>query len=346
MLSNSDTWKTKELQRHQQGYCGGCTAQSADSQQGYWGGRAAGAAVDAAAAAAAAAGAAFCRAHGARAQRRHGRGRWQGRRRAALGLPWSEMFRSASLRRPKQESFDATPVKPPARTKDTKPKPKPAPLGSGAIAGATATAGGIEGLSLELDAWLALYIAMAHAGLATALLVLYGLYLLLADFLRPLQRAFLCSVPLRGTQRALVAFWEPPLRAGLSAALLALPLAALRSYAATLADARAARSRARPPRSRASSAGSSPPSSSSSSSSEAGPAPRCSSSRSRSPSSPRPRSSSAPRRRASPAPAPRRGLVRHPVTARRCSPAAGRAAQCNACNVEQIRRRKHTCPGA
>ena len=32
-----------------------------------------------------------------------------------------------------------------------------------------------------------LYIAMAHAGLTTALLVLYGLYLLLADFLRPLQ---------------------------------------------------------------------------------------------------------------------------------------------------------------
>jgi succinate dehydrogenase hydrophobic anchor subunit len=32
-----------------------------------------------------------------------------------------------------------------------------------------------------------LYIAMAHAGLATALLVLYVLYLLLADFLHPLQ---------------------------------------------------------------------------------------------------------------------------------------------------------------
>ena len=34
-----------------------------------------------------------------------------------------------------------------------------------------------------------LYIAMAHVGLATVLLVLYGLYLLLADFLRPLQWA-------------------------------------------------------------------------------------------------------------------------------------------------------------
>ena len=35
--------------------------------------------------------------------------------------------------------------------------------------------------------FLSLYIVMAHAGLATALLVLYGLYLLLANFLHPLQ---------------------------------------------------------------------------------------------------------------------------------------------------------------
>ena len=84
-----------------------------------------------------------------------------------------------------------------------------------------------------------LYIAMAHAGLATALLVLYGLYLLLADFLRPLQWALLYSVPLRKTQRALIVFWEPQLRGGLSATLLALPLAALRSSTATLTDAHA-----------------------------------------------------------------------------------------------------------
>ncbi|XP_066376604.1 uncharacterized protein [Miscanthus floridulus] len=157
---------------------------------------------------------------------------------AALGLPWSEMFRSASRRRPKQESDDAPPMKPALKTARAKEmKSKPASVGAGAGAGAGAD---IAGLSLEPDARLALYIAMAHAGLATALLVLYGLYLLLADFLRPLQWALLCSVPLRETQRALVAFWEPPLRGGLSAALLALPLAALRSSTATLADARAA----------------------------------------------------------------------------------------------------------
>uniref|UniRef100_A0ACD5V9K6 Uncharacterized protein n=1 Tax=Avena sativa TaxID=4498 RepID=A0ACD5V9K6_AVESA len=135
-------------------------------------------------------------------------------------IPWSEMFRSGSVRRPKQVEEDAPP-------KPTAPGKKTA-------------AAEAEGLSLEPDARLALYIAMAHAGLATALLVLYGLYLLLADFLRPLQWALLCSIPLRETQHALVAFWEPPLRGGLSATVLALPLAALQSCAATLADARAA----------------------------------------------------------------------------------------------------------
>ncbi|TVU11577.1 hypothetical protein EJB05_45171, partial [Eragrostis curvula] len=150
------------------------------------------------------------------------------------GLPWSEMFRSASLLGPKLKDDGAPPKKPRSAM-------KPAPAKEGKAKSAPAKEGAdIAGLSLEPDARLALYIAMAHAGLATALLVLYGLYLLLADFLRPLQWALLCSVPLRETQRALVAFWEPPLRAGLGAALLALPLAALRSSAATLADARAA----------------------------------------------------------------------------------------------------------
>jgi hypothetical protein len=198
---------------------------------------------------------------------------------AAFSLPWSEMFQSAALLGPKQSGDGDTgePPKNPRPVKEGKP-----------------AAADITGLWLEPDTWLALYIAMAHAGLATALLVLYGLYLLLADFLRPLQWALLCSVLLRETQRTLVAFWEPPLRAGLSAAVLALPLAALCSSAATLADARAARSRA-------SCAGSPPPSSSSSSSTSSAVQPRCSSSSSRSPSAPPPPSSPVPHPPASPA---------------------------------------------
>uniref|UniRef100_A0A0E0LAN5 Transmembrane protein 245 n=1 Tax=Oryza punctata TaxID=4537 RepID=A0A0E0LAN5_ORYPU len=143
---------------------------------------------------------------------------------AVMNLPWSEMFRSASLRLPKQEEEEATP-----------PPPTKKPQGKGKAADED-----IGGLSLEPDARLALYIAMAHAGLATALLVLYGLYRLLADFLRPLQWALLCSIPLRETQRALVAFWEPPLRGGLGAAVLALPLAAPSSFLSRAASSRIA----------------------------------------------------------------------------------------------------------
>ncbi|KAF0926571.1 hypothetical protein E2562_026885 [Oryza meyeriana var. granulata] len=119
----------------------------------------------------------------------------------ALNLPWLKMFRSASLWLPKKE--------------EEAPPPKKLQSKGEALAVAN-----IGGLSLEPDARLAPYIVMAHAGLAMALLVLYGLYRLLADFLWPLQK--------------------PLLRGGLSAAVLALPLAAVRSCGATLANVRAA----------------------------------------------------------------------------------------------------------
>ncbi|KAF0918381.1 hypothetical protein E2562_023542 [Oryza meyeriana var. granulata] len=86
----------------------------------------------------------------------------------ALNLPWSEMFRSTLLRLPKQEEKALPPKKSQSK-------------------GKASAAADIRGLLLEADAHLALYIAMAHVGLTMALLVLYGLYRLLADFLRPLQ---------------------------------------------------------------------------------------------------------------------------------------------------------------
>ncbi|WOL19431.1 transmembrane protein 245 [Canna indica] len=134
-------------------------------------------------------------------------------------VPWSEMFRSASLRRPHDSQ-------PSSRTPSA-PPPRPARGGASPAPAADA-------------ARLALYIAMAHAGLAFSLLLLYGLYRLLHGFVRPLQWALLCSIPLRELQRALVNFWSPPLRLGLAPTLLAVPAALLRASAHTLSDLRTA----------------------------------------------------------------------------------------------------------
>ncbi|XP_024533279.1 uncharacterized protein LOC9642257 [Selaginella moellendorffii] len=86
---------------------------------------------------------------------------------------------------------------------------------------------------------LALYIAMAHAGLLLLILTLYGLGLLLKDFWKPIQWAVLCSITLREIQGSLVRFWEAPLRQGLIQTLLAIPLAVCKGLAGTIEDLRA-----------------------------------------------------------------------------------------------------------
>ncbi|EHA8590106.1 transmembrane protein [Cocos nucifera] len=95
-------------------------------------------------------------------------------------------------------------------------------------------------LSRDPQVCLALYIAMAHAGLALSLALLYGLTRLLHDYWRPIQWALLCSMPLRELHTALVSFWSHTLRLGLLETLLAIPLAALRSAASSLIDSHAA----------------------------------------------------------------------------------------------------------
>ncbi|XP_038989818.1 transmembrane protein 245-like isoform X2 [Phoenix dactylifera] len=95
-------------------------------------------------------------------------------------------------------------------------------------------------LSRDPQVCLALYIAMAHAGLALSLALLYGLTRLLRDYWRPILWALLCSMPLRELHTAIVSFWSHPLRLGLLETLLAIPLAAFRSAASSLIDSHAA----------------------------------------------------------------------------------------------------------
>ncbi|KAA8527090.1 hypothetical protein F0562_008681 [Nyssa sinensis] len=135
-------------------------------------------------------------------------------------LPWQDMFRSASIPKPD-----------PSPQKHEQPPPKPASENTQGPSDHNALSG-------DPQVRLALYIAMAHAGLAFTIFILYGVCKILEEYLRPIQWAVLCSIPLRGIQQTLVSFWSDPLRLGLTETVLAVPVAIFRVFVGTLVEIR------------------------------------------------------------------------------------------------------------